>query len=230
MRASNILLVLAAAACSCLAVTDVTTLRIRVPEGHDEITYDASSVRAQDLKHWLMLSPVLSQNNDLLVPESVLSCYSDDPAYEHCDPNSLLLNPSNAAHTQQRIQNRLSRLGRGKFPQDFLPIIDYFKAVQSIGLWLNQQEIEFFKTRNVSVLAKKYPSLNLEPKASCSRELEAIRSSTDEIGQGKLVLVDWHNCMWKQFTAARGSYPQAVWDQALRSRGVREQLVVEEDQ
>ena len=219
-----------AAACSCLAASDVKTLTIQVPEGHDEVTYDASRVSPEDLKHWLTLSPVLSQNTNLLVTESVLSCYVDDPAYQPCDPNPLILNASNAAHTQRRIGNRLDRLIHEQFPPDFQPIVNYFKAVQSFGLWTNEREIEFFRTKKVSSLENKYPSLKLDPEASCSSELDAIRKSTDEMSQWKLALFQWDTCMLKQFTAARGSYPQALWDDALRSRGIQEHVVVEENE
>lgn len=230
IRFAKAFFVLAAAGCSHVVASNIKTVNIRVPEGHDEITYDADRVSLGDLKHWLTLSPVLSQNSDLLVPENVLSCYSQDAAYTNCGPRwSIWLNISNAMHTQEKIKDRLNRLNHEEFPPDFRPIVDYFRAVQSFGLWLNREEIEFFQTKNVSLLEKKYPALNLNPGSSCSSELDAVRKSTDEISEWKLVVFQWHNCMWKQFTAARGSYPQAVWDEALKSRGIRERLVVEEE-
>jgi hypothetical protein len=230
MRIVRGLLLLVAAWCSCIAATDIKTLSIRVPEGHDDVTYDADRVRLEDLKHWLTLSPVLSQNNNVLYPEEISACYVDDPAYEPCAGHSIWLNAANAAHSQQRIRDRLSRLKRDGFQPDFWPIIDYLRTVQSFGLWVNQQQIEFFRTKSVPLLESKYPALHINPKASCSTELDSIRKSTDEISEWSLVIFEWHNCVWKQFTAAAGSYPQAVWEGALKSRGIREHLVVDEDQ
>ena len=228
-RAKN-LLTLLAVGCLSMAASNIRTLTLRVPEGHDDITYDADRVSVNDLNHWLTLSPVLSQNTGLLVPEGVVSCDNQDSAYTNCGPKwSIWLNTSNATHNQERIQSRLVRLNHEEFPSDFRPIVDYFKAVQSFGLWLNQREIEFFRKRNLSLLEDEYPALHLDSKVTCSSELDAIRKSTDEISEWKLVIFQWHNCLWKQFTAATGGYPQAVWDQALKSRGIQEHLVVVED-
>jgi hypothetical protein len=53
----------------CVGASYVKILTLRVPEGHDDIFYDASRVNVKDLKHWLTLSPVLSQNDNFLYPE-----------------------------------------------------------------------------------------------------------------------------------------------------------------
>jgi hypothetical protein len=42
-------------------------------------------------------------------------------------------------------------------------------------------------------------------------------------------IFQWHNGLWRKFAAAAGGYPHAVWDQALKSLGVQEHLVVVED-
>lgn len=217
------------AACGHLAAGDMKTLIVPVPEGHDEVTYDASRIHLSELQQWLTLSPILSENNGLLVPQNVLSCDITDPRYKHCGNEwSIWLNAGNASATQERIRERLERLQTEQFPSDFSPIVDYFRAVQSFALWINQQEITFFDTRDVSLLESKYPTLNIDTKTACAKELDAIRKSSDEITEWKLVVFEWHNCVWKQFRARVGGYPQAAWDAALSARGIHEHLVVEE--
>src|SRR5947209_2099621 len=108
------------------------------------------------------------------------------------------------------------------------PIVDYFKTTQSFGLWANQQQIDFFKTRNTSVLERRYEPLHIDPKIACAQELDAVRKSTNEIAEWKLVKFKFSNCLNTQFRKAAGEYPQAVWDAALKKRGIRENLVVDD--
>ena len=71
-------------------------------------------------------------------------------------------------------------------------------------------------------------SVTIDPKLSCAGDLTAVQKTTDSIAEWKAVYVQWHNCMWKQLTASAGPYPQRVWDEALKARGIREKLIVEE--
>jgi hypothetical protein len=209
--------------------SEAKTIRIKVPEGYDEITYDASRVNLQNLNRWVTLSPVLSQNNGYLVPEDPLLCDIKDPAYTGCGREQVWLNINNAKHSQQKIQERLERLNREQFPPEFAPIVSYFRAVQSFALWRNQQEINYFETRNIASIEKAYTPLGLDAKVSCVGVLEQIRNSSNQLRAWNLVVNDWHNCMWQEFTKATGEYPQQAWDTALKVQGIREHLVVQEN-
>jgi hypothetical protein len=222
------LLLLAATAFSVVAASSIETIRIRVPEGYDEVTYDASRVKPEDLKQWLTLSPVLSQNTNYLVPENVSLCIIDDPGYTGCGREQTTLNIANARHGQERIRKRLKALSKAEFPSEFAPIVDYFRAVQSFALWQNQQEIAYFETKDISFLQRRYETI--DPKISCAGVLDLIRRIQDQKTARNAVRFQWENCMSEQVRMKLGGYPQEVWNSALSKRGIRERLVVEENE
>ena len=80
------------------------------------------------------------------------------------------------------------------------------------------------------MLERGYAPLHIDPKISCALEIDAVRKSTDEIAEWKLVKFKYLNCLWEQFRETAGDYPQAVWDAALKKRGIRESLVVDDGQ
>jgi hypothetical protein len=210
------------------AHSEAKTLTIPVPEGRDEITYDASRIQLSDLQHLLVLSPILSQNTGLLLPPNIWSCDHDNPA-THCG-SGWWFDAGNAKYAQDNVRKNLDKLQHETFPPDFSPIVDYFKTTQSFGFWVNQQQIDFFKKRDISVLERKYEPLHIDPKISCAHEIDEVRKSTDEIAEWKLVVFKFHNCLNVQFHATAGEYPQAVWDAALKKRGIRETLIVDDGQ
>lgn len=205
------------------------TIKLKVPEGYDEITYDASQTTPQELDYWLTLSPVISQNNGYLVPENPLLCNIDDRAYTGCGHEQVSLNRGNAKRNQEKIQERLERLSVTQFPSEFEPIVSYFRAVQAFGLWRNQQEIDYFENRNFDSLGKPYESLGIDPKVACSGVLQRIRTLSDPARAWNLVVNDWQNCMWREAVKAIGEYPKQAWDAALKAKGIREHLVLQEN-
>ncbi len=211
------------------AWSETKTIRIRVPEGYDEITYDVSRISRHDLDHWLTLSPVLSQNTFYLFPENPQQCHSEDPAYVGCGREQVGLNRSNAKLNQEKIQARLKRLEVKQFPPDFATVVSYFHAVQSFGLWRNQQEIAYFETRKAESLERDYAPLGLHPKVSCAGVLQQIRTSLNPLSVWHSVVFDWDNCTWRQARKSLGEYPQQAWDTALKLEGIREHLVLEEN-
>jgi hypothetical protein len=205
------------------------TIQIKVPEGYDEITYDASQVSRQDLDRWFTLSPVLSQNTNYLVPEDSLMCPVDDKAYVGCGREQVRLNHNNAERNQDKIRTRLQHLNTKELPPEFDPIIAYFRAVQSFALWRNQHEIDYAETRDVGTLERSYSPLALDPKLSCAGVLQQVRTSDDPLSAWHLVMYDWQNCMWRAASKSIGGYPQQAWSSALHNLGIREHLVVQEN-
>ncbi len=224
------LTVIGSAACGYAAMSsDTKTLSIAVPEGRYDLVYDSTRIQSSDLQKWVSLSPALSQNNGLLVPENVLSCDKDDPRYTHCGSEwSIWLNQANAIETQKEIRKRLDSLRPEQYPRHLTPIVNYFRLVQAFALWRNEQEITFFQTRDVADLERQYEPLQIDPKRSCAVVLSKIRSAPDQIAEWRLAVYDWHNCVHQQFDSKVGPYPQDVWDRFLQSRGIQEHLVINE--
>ena len=215
--------------CFCQALQGQDkTIRINVPEGYDEITYDTSRVSQQDLDHWLTLSPVLSQNTNYLIPEDISWCPVYDHAYVGCGREHVF-NQNNAELSQDRIRARLKRLNAKEFPPEFQSIVSYFRAVQSFYLWRNQQEIDYAESRSVEKLERAYAPLNIDPKGSCSDVLQQIRASSDPLSAWHLMLYEWGNCVWRGAVKSIGQYPQQTWNDALNKLGIREHLVVVEE-
>jgi hypothetical protein len=204
------------------------TIRINVPEGYDEVSYDPGRVTRQELDHWLLLSPVISQNNYFLVPEDPNTCAHTDPTYIPCENDMRTYISANAKHSQDRIRRRLDRLDATQFPPEFESVVSWFRTVQSFGLWRNQQQIDYFETHDIASLERPYEPAGLATRTVCSAVVKQIRESLDPDDAAHIVFTDWHNCTWNGVTKQIGPYPQNAWDAAMKAHGVREHLVVVE--
>ena len=210
-----------------LAKQDLTTIRVPVPEGVDEIRYAPGRVTLKDLRHWLTLSPILSQNTYFFAPETITQCDVQDPMYTGCGVEQITLNVPNAEHGLERIRIRLEGLKPQSFPSGLSKIVDYFRRIQLCALWCNQHQILFFKTRDVSMLEASYEGA--VPEKSCPDLLKRIDRVTDKSTAWGLVRHDWFNCVWTQFNKSIGDYPIGEWKVFLISQGVSEKLIVQEN-
>ena len=205
------------------------TLKIKVPEGIDEITFDPKTVSADELKEWLVLSPVLSQNNDYLVPEYLDACNAPaNPDGTPCTWRDDAFNAANARRNIDRIRRRMERLAAARLPEELEPVRKYFAKVQALGLWRNERVLEFMRTGDISELADRYGALDL--KAACAPDLQRIRQTPDQRAALKPALTPWANCVWFHVRDADiGEYPERVWNSFLASKGVKEHLIVIEE-
>jgi hypothetical protein len=213
----------------CLSCAQGETLKIKVPEGVDEITFDAKTVSADELKEWLVLSPVLSQNNDYLVPEYLDACNAPaNPDGTPCTYSDDAFNAANARRNIDRIRRRIERLTAARLPRELEPVRKYFAKVQALGLWRTERVLEFMRTGDISNLEGRYGSVDL--KAACAQVLQGIRQAPDQGAALELVRTPWTNCAWFHVRDADiGEYPERMWNSFLASKGVRERLIVIEE-
>lgn len=194
------------------AVTaQVETIRIHVPEGYDEVTFDRSRVTREELLHWLTISPIISQNNYYLVPEDPISCDATDPVDIPCGRGRIRYVGANAKHTQDRIRERLGRLDARQFPSEFELIVSWLRTVQRYGLWRNQKQIDYFEQHDIGSLEMPYEPLGLSTKTACSAEIKHIRES---LNPSQTVEIVWHDCK-----TALGKRPAKEWADIRKKPG-----------
>ena len=191
--------------------------------GVDHISWDSSTITKQELMQWMQLSPVVSRGNGFLVPEDIALCIAGDSRYQNCaqqDSNSRSFEFSNAQVNLGIIRARLAMLEKTDYPQDLSPVVDYFKAVQTVALQRGTHELSYFKTGDIAALEERLDTV--DPAVACKEEIGQIRSAQDKKEQAKLVRFDWENCLWHAAQKQIGPYPEEAWKNFLAAQGITE--------
>ena len=199
----------------------VATAKYPYPGGVVSVSFDPVSVTRADLDSWMRLSPNLSPYNDLLVPIDIRRCVPEDRQYTDCKIEGSL-KIANVDENIRRMVDIKRILTVQKVPDDLKPIVTYLLEIQSFGLWVARQQRAFFLTRNVSVLSDRYDGLASNDK--CDAVLYKIEHPAKETDITKLVIVDWHNCVWALEKEKIGPYPRKDWQAFLKSHGIREEV------
>jgi hypothetical protein len=208
------------------------TVEYKFAWGVDRVTFDPSRVRMEDLNRWIELSPILGNYNFMIVPEEIdLLCKPDDPRYqcpEKFDALSEEWNP-NLKYAQLNlgaIADRIKRLSPEKYPPELAGVVAYLRKLQSMYLWMHQQELTFLQTNDIAVLERRYGEV--DPKKSCDSVIQRIRGTNDLTLRSHIARSDWYNCVLAPAQKELGPYPLDQWKSFLRAYGIQEQRVDEE--
>lgn len=178
------------------------TLRIPLQPGKPEqiavATYDADRVSAQDVKKWMRLHE---------------TAYYDTPVlgyYPECKPSDIPKLEEDIRKTQQIVDD----LDPPKYPPELADVVQYLKDLQSLWLWLAQQELAFLRSGKLP--QTEYKGVDL-------RKCE-VRNSEDKLQLCHDVSHRWHNCAINSVGKRLGSYPKEKWKAALDALGIKERL------
>ena len=209
---------------SSLAKPAPQTVEYKFPGGVDQVTFDPSRVRMDDLNRWMELSPLLGNDNFMIVPEGLELCKSEDSRY-HCEAEGKW-NVGNAQLNLRAIEDRIKKLGPKNYPPELAEVVAYLRRLQSVYLWMHQQELSFLQTNDVTILEMKYGEV--DPRKSCDSDIQRIRSANDPTLRSHLVRFDWYNCVLALAQRQLGPYPLEQWKSFLHAYGIQEQRVDEE--
>jgi hypothetical protein len=202
-----------------------TTLRFRADPTIIEVTFDAARLRTEDVKRWMQLRDLISNENGYQVPAWLEQCFRDDPRYVPCggEPS---IDINNARLNLGRIRDAISNLDQKRFPTDLSPVVLYLRRIQEFALWKETQRLLFFQTGNIGQLESPFQKIN--PKVSCEAALNQIRNTTDRLQASELARVNWGNCVWAEERKQIGPYPQKAWDSFVSAHGIHEHVFQEE--
>jgi hypothetical protein len=217
---------------SSLAQQPARIIEYKFPWGVDRVTFDPSRVQVEDLNHWMELSPTLGNYNFMIVPEGIeLLCKPNDPRYlcpARFDPESEEWNPNlaNAQLNLSSIANRIKKLSPEHYPPELAGVVTYLRKLQSMHLWMEQQELAFLETNDIGTLEKRYNGIN--PQKECENVVGHIHSISDLKLRSHLARFDWHNCVLTAIQKELGPYPLEQWKAFLRAYGIEETRVDED--
>ncbi|MGI9101848.1 MAG: hypothetical protein ACR2IF_05320 [Terriglobales bacterium] len=211
--------------------------QIVIPDvsGVDEITFDPDRVSEENLRRWIVLSPLLNPDNGYGGPESIELCKSEDPRYTQCGGPQTSLNLNNARLNLESIRQRIADLDTvGRYPPELSPVVLYLKQLQTFWLWKETRKLEFFQTGKISELELPFDqnrSDGLDPKQQCGEVLDKIRAAKQSPNSEvirTLVVTDWANCVWFAESRRIGPYPFNSWQRFLSAYGIKEHHVEDE--
>jgi hypothetical protein len=168
------------------------------PEQIAVLTFDADRVSAQDLKKWMLLHE---------------SAYYDTPVfgyYPECKPSDIPKLEEDIKKTQQIVND----LDPSNYPAALTDVVQYLKDLQSLWLWLAQQELAFLKSGKLP--QTEYNGVGLR---MCE-----VRPSEDKPRMCHEVFHGWHNCVINTVGKQLGSYPKEKWKAFLDSFGIQERI------
>jgi len=199
--------------------------------GDYKVTYDPSVISEGDVRHWIQLSPEMS--NAYTVPEELELCVQGDPAYKQpCGsrkPNDPL-SPNfwlNAEVNLRKIRERILDLDESNYPEQLSEIVKYLKEIQQFWLWKEQSRLKFYQTWDVADLEVPYGQI--DPKRDCSSVVNAIEATQDRREKYQLSQHDWVNCVWNIEHQKIGDYPTELWKEFLAQYRIQEKVIYPDD-
>lgn len=168
------------------------------PEQIAVVTFDADRVSAEDVKKWMLLHE---------------TAYYDTPVfgyYPECKPADIPKLEEDIKKTQQIVGD----LDPNKYPPALADVVQYLKDLQSLWLWMAQQELAFLNSGKLPQTEYKGVDLRI-----CE-----VRNSEDTRRMCHEVFHRWHNCAINSVGKRLGSYPKEKWKAALDALGIKERL------
>lgn len=210
----------------CLEAQQARTVEFTFPGGIDRVTFDSATVKQEHLTQWIELSPILGHYNSMLVPGTIDLCDPKDPRY-HCSANAEFYewNPSlvNAQLNLDAMADRMKRLDAKNYPRELTEVVRYLHRLQSMFLWVGQQELAFLKTNDVEALGEKYDGI--DPEIACANVIQRIRDTSDLKLRSHLARFDWYNCVLVPVQKDLGPYPLDDWKSFLKAHSIREEEI-----
>lgn len=198
MKAAFMLLVLA------LPVSaKQVTMRIPLESGPEPeeiviVTFDDNRILPADIKRWMLVH----ENG-----------YYSTPAigsHQNCKAEAI---PQIQQETE-KTRRMVSELDPNQFPPELSNVVMYLKDLQSLWLWVEEQELEFVQSSKPPDLD--YKGIDL---ASCQQHFRDARN-----GQACQVFSDWHSCTNELVQAKLGRYPAQNWEAFLAAYGIQEKV------
>jgi hypothetical protein len=206
---------------------DKSVIEFKFPGGIDRVTYDPERIQSQELNQIMELSPVLGNDNFMIVPETIELCVANNPQYRKCSSNGNV-SVQNAETNLTKISTRIDKLDHERYPGELVRIVEYLRKLQSLWLWKEQKVLAFWKSNDPRVLES--GGRGPETFQQCDTVLQKIQSSTDVGSRFRLARVEWSNCIWDRAKLVLGPYPIEDWKAFLESRGVTEEKIVTEEE
>jgi hypothetical protein len=153
------------------------------PEEVVVVTFDDSRISPADVKHGMLVH----ENGYYAIP--VIGYYGDCKA-------SAIPKMQEEIETAERV---VDELDPNKYPPELSRAVMYLKDLQSLWLWLGEEELEFLKSGKAP---------DPEYKGTDLSRYQVI-SATLENGQAcHQVFFDWHKCANDLVEAELGNYPK----------------------
>jgi hypothetical protein len=207
------LLALAIVNPSCRAQT--LTLAFDSGDEVDTVSFDPAKISEAQLRQLILFSPFISSYfNNLpardfsaagsmrrdIVDKSFFAlplelCVANDPAYSHCDANSIG-GPNflrNAKVNLQKSRRGLKSLQNQEYPNQLQPVVKFLLDGLAFSLWIEETRFRYYSTWDENVLKGAHDDIH--PVQLCPdifRKLESGNSKEEEYG---IVRIDWANCM-----------------------------------
>lgn len=108
----------------------------------------------------------------------------------------------------------MNDLDPSNYPAALTDVVQYLKDLQSLWLWLAQQELAFLKSGKLP--QTEYNGIDLR---MCE-----VRTSEDKPRMCHEVFHRWHNCAINTVEKQLGSYPKEKWKAFLDSFGIQERI------
>jgi hypothetical protein len=215
-----LLLVLAPAAAGAAPRTLVFTTLY----GEYHLAFDDTRIGESDLRALAVLSPHLAGWTSLAVAPRLERCVAGESAYLACtrasdSPRFLW----NARVNLDAGAATLRRLGELRAPAELEPVLAWLRRSLAFSLWLEETKLEFYRSRDVTVLARRYE--NAEPARGCAPALAAVDRALSRQAQDDLVALDWHNCVNDLGRRDIAGYPLPAWRRFLAAWDITERLV-----
>lgn len=185
----------------CLPVTaKQTTLRIPLDsENIAVVTFDDARLSAADLKRWMRL--------DEHGPYSTTVVF----VYQQCKTSDI----PKLEQDIEKARAMVAELDPNSYPPELSHVVMYLKDLQSVWLWLGEQELEFLKSGKAP--ENEYKDANLE---RCQVHTETVPRAQ----ACHQVFFNWHNCANDIMHTKLGSYPKEQWKAFLGAYGIQERL------
>ncbi len=185
------------------AVAKQVTLRLPLQPGEPEeiavVIFDDEHVSAADVKRWILLD----EHGEYSTPIALV--------YADC-------RTSDAPKLEQEIvraRQTVAELDPNNYPPELSAVVMYLNNLQSLWLWMGEQELEFLKTG-------KGPDNEYE-----GTELERCQVHPETLDREQAcheVSYTWHNCALRIMEAKLGSYPKEQWKAFLDTYGIQERI------
>jgi hypothetical protein len=192
--------------------------------GEIKYQFDTTKISAKVLTKYATLRPDIVDGR-YLVGEPLNVCNNERPEYFPCgsrdidDPNFI----KNA-----EINLRISKESLGKL-QEYTeiailkPFIDYYKQLLTLSIWLNETELEFYKTWDIDVLKRKYSTY--DPTKIVPDVISKIEKSKSKHEKYNLVRIEWHIGINH---AVQDDFPEDPrdkrWDAFLKEYNIKEDV------
>lgn len=169
------------------------------PEEVVVVTFDDGRVSPADVKRWMLVH----ENGYYATP--VIGYYGD------CKASAMPKMQEEIEKTQRMV----NQLDPNRYPPEMSRVIMYLKDLQSLWLWLGEEELEFVKSG-------KPPDIEYR-----RTDLSRCQVNPETLNEGQAchqVFIDWHKCTNDLMQAKLGSYPKQAWDAFLAAYGIREKV------